>query len=181
MMPWWQTNDDNNDLMSVQILVIVIRLSSRHHVCLDPCYRHSSVIKASCLFRSLLSSFVCHQGIMSVQILVIVIRLSMPDDRRMTITRIWTDMMPWWQTNDDNKDLNIRLSSGIMSVQIIVIIIRLSSRHHVCSDPCYRHSSVIRHHVCSDHCYGHSTVIKASCLFGPLLSSFACNQGFMMV
>ena len=63
-------------IMSVQIIVIIIRLSSRHHVCSDNCYRHSSVIKASCLFRSLLSSFVCHQGIMSVQILVIVIRLS---------------------------------------------------------------------------------------------------------
>ena len=44
------------------LIVIIIRLSSRHHVCSDPCYRHSSVIKASCLFRSLLSSFVCHQA-----------------------------------------------------------------------------------------------------------------------
>ena len=58
------------------LIVIIIRLSSRHHVCSNHCYHHSSVIKASCLFRSLLSSFVCHQGIMSVQILVIVIRLS---------------------------------------------------------------------------------------------------------
>jgi hypothetical protein len=137
MMPWWQTNDDfvcHQGIMSVQIIVIIIRLSSRHHVCSDPCYHHSSVIKASCLLTWCL------------------------DDRQMTITRIWTDMMPWWQTNDDNKDLNRH--DALMTDEWVI---RLSSRHHVCSDPCYRHSSVI----------------KASCLFRSLLSSFVCHQGIM--